>query len=234
MSGDDLAVMELSSFQLEIMTRSPQVAAVLNITPNHLDRHGSMQVYTPAKSASLATPDAGTMPACWAAMIPAPGRWRKWRRVAVWTFGLEAPRKRRAGHVLERRARLPGCGWQRDAACARQLVGSLRGEHNLLNVLAACAIAAAAGLPVEAMRAGVEGFCGVPHRLEFVRHWGGADWYNDFIATAPERAMAAIRVVQRADVLLAGGRDKNLPWEDVRRPGAPAGRPPDLVRRSRR
>ena len=90
----------------------------------------------------------------------------------------------------------------------------LRGEHNLLNVLAACAIAHAAGLPVEAMRSGVEGFSGVPHRLEFVRSWGGADWYNDSIATAPERSMAAIRSFDEPLVLLAGGRDKNLPWDD--------------------
>jgi UDP-N-acetylmuramoylalanine--D-glutamate ligase len=91
---------------------------------------------------------------------------------------------------------------------------ALRGAHNLLNVMAACAIAAAAGLPVEAMRTGIKGFAGAPHRLEFVRCWGGADWYNDSIATAPERAMAAIRSFEEPLVLLAGGRDKNLPWED--------------------
>jgi UDP-N-acetylmuramoylalanine--D-glutamate ligase len=90
----------------------------------------------------------------------------------------------------------------------------LRGEHNLLNVLAACAIAAAAGLPAEAMRAGVEGFHGVPHRLEFVRDWGGAAWFNDSIATAPERSMAAIHSFHEPLVLLAGGRDKKLPWEE--------------------
>jgi UDP-N-acetylmuramoylalanine--D-glutamate ligase len=90
----------------------------------------------------------------------------------------------------------------------------LRGQHNLLNVLAACAIAYAAGLPGEAMQAGVQGFSGVPHRLEFVRIWGGASWYNDSIATAPERSMAAIRSFEEPLVLLAGGRDKNLPWDD--------------------
>jgi UDP-N-acetylmuramoylalanine--D-glutamate ligase len=90
----------------------------------------------------------------------------------------------------------------------------LRGEHNLLNVLAACAVAMGAGLPVEAMRVGVNGFEGAPHRLEFVRSWGGADWYNDSIATAPERAMAAIRSFDEPLVLLAGGRDKDLPWDE--------------------
>jgi UDP-N-acetylmuramoylalanine--D-glutamate ligase len=90
----------------------------------------------------------------------------------------------------------------------------LRGEHNLLNVLAACAIGKAAGFSKQALQAGIEGFEGVAHRLEFVRRWGEADWYNDSIATAPERAMAAIRSFAEPLILLAGGRDKNLPWED--------------------
>jgi UDP-N-acetylmuramoylalanine--D-glutamate ligase len=64
------------------------------------------------------------------------------------------------------------------------------------------------------MRSGLDGFTGVPHRLEFVRRWGGADWYNDSIATAPERSMAAIRSFDEPLVLLVGGRDKDLPWED--------------------
>jgi UDP-N-acetylmuramoylalanine--D-glutamate ligase len=90
----------------------------------------------------------------------------------------------------------------------------LRGEHNLLNVLAACAIGAVAGFSPQAMEKAVDSFFGVPHRLEFVRRWGGADWYNDSIATAPERTMAAINSFEEPLVLLAGGRDKDLPWED--------------------
>jgi UDP-N-acetylmuramoylalanine--D-glutamate ligase len=84
----------------------------------------------------------------------------------------------------------------------------------VLNILAACAIAYAAGLPNSAMAAGIEGFEGVAHRLEFVRDWHGAAWYNDSIATAPERSMAAIRSFNEPLVLLAGGRDKKLPWDD--------------------
>jgi UDP-N-acetylmuramoylalanine--D-glutamate ligase len=95
----------------------------------------------------------------------------------------------------------------------------LRGDHNLLNVLAACAITAAVSstapqLPLDAMRAAIESFPGVPHRLEWVRNWNGAAWYNDSIATAPERAMADIRSFAEPLVLLAGGRDKHLPWAD--------------------
>ena len=91
----------------------------------------------------------------------------------------------------------------------------LRGAHNLLNVLAACAISVAAGFPPSAMQAGVDGFGGVAHRLEFVRTLRGASWYNDSIATAPERTLADIRSFQEPIILLLGGRDKNLSWETL-------------------
>jgi UDP-N-acetylmuramoylalanine--D-glutamate ligase len=90
----------------------------------------------------------------------------------------------------------------------------LRGEHNLLNVLAACSAAATVDLPVAAMAEGIAEFRGVPHRLEFVRRVRGADWYNDSIATTPERSLAAIRSFEEPLVLLAGGRDKDLDWTE--------------------
>ena len=89
----------------------------------------------------------------------------------------------------------------------------LRGDHNVMNYLAAFAIGHAAGLPLDAMLAAAEDFRGVPHRLEFVREWNGAQWYNDSIATAPERTMAAIQSFTEPIVLLLGGRDKDLPWQ---------------------
>jgi UDP-N-acetylmuramoylalanine--D-glutamate ligase len=90
----------------------------------------------------------------------------------------------------------------------------LKGKHNLFNLSAACALAYAADLPIEGLRKGLVGFSGVPHRLEYVRSWGSADWYNDSIATAPERVIAAILSFDEPLVLLAGGRDKDLPWSE--------------------
>ena len=232
MQADDLAVMELSSFQLEIMSLSPQVGAVLNVTPNHLDRHASMKAYAEAKARILdfqSPVDTAVLgrddPGAWALRDRVRGR--------LLSFGLSEPPPGQAGTFLQGdtlylRLSVKDQGiWDKGAGqeplspvplslvplMSRQDI-LLRGEHNLVNVLAACAIATAAGLPAEAMRAGVEGFRGVPHRLEFVRSWGGADWYNDSIATAPERAMAAIRSFDEPLVLLAGGRDKDLPWQD--------------------
>ena len=206
----DLVVIELSSFQLELMTISPHIAAILNITPNHLDRHGTMEAYAAAKRRILEfqTPDdtavLGTEdPAGWELRQVARGR--------VLVFGWSPTAGYEGAHLEgeEIRLRLEG---RESAVCSVEAV-NLRGRHNLLNVLAACAIGAAGGLPLEALEAGIRAFTGLPHRLELVRRVRDVDWYNDSIATAPERVMAAIDAFDRPLVLLAGGRDKDLPWE---------------------
>jgi UDP-N-acetylmuramoylalanine--D-glutamate ligase len=89
----------------------------------------------------------------------------------------------------------------------------LLGHHNLLNVLAASALAGLADVPLEAIRNVATTFSGVEHRLELVRNVNDARWYNDSIATAPERSLAAMRSFEDPIVLLAGGRDKDLPWD---------------------
>jgi len=214
MQAGDLAIVELSSFQLELMTRSPQVAAILNLTPNHIDRHGSMQAYVSAKARALDFQSPGDV-----AILGRddPGAWNLMGRVkgGLVSFGLRTRIESPGTFLRDGQVTLVGDQAEMDLFPASLV--RLRGEHNLQNVLAACAIAAAAGLPVAAMRAGVELFEGVPHRLEFVRTWRGSHWYNDSIATAPERAMAAIHSFEEPLVLLAGGRDKDLPWEDFAR-----------------
>ena len=87
----------------------------------------------------------------------------------------------------------------------------------MMNVLAASAIATAAGFPQTSIMTGVKELTGVDHRLEFIRKYKGADWYNDSIATAPERSIAAINTFQAPLVLHAGRRDKDLPWNDFAR-----------------
>lgn len=211
MSEEDIAVMELSSFQLELMTTSPDVAAILNLTPNHLDRHGTMKAYSSAKSNILAFQNSDDV-----AVLGSddPGAWnlRRLVRGQLHAFGIESVSSVPGSYVEDRRIVL------RTAQSVKSIMFqediTLRGEHNLQNVLAACAIGSAVNLPLEAMRAATQEFEGVPHRLEFVRSWGGADWYNDSIATAPERSMAAIRSFDEPLILLAGGRDKDLPWDD--------------------
>jgi UDP-N-acetylmuramoylalanine--D-glutamate ligase len=98
--------------------------------------------------------------------------------------------------------------------CQREAI-RLRGDHNVQNTLAACAITGAASIPVEAMRAAIADFTGVEHRLETVAVRDGVTWVNDSIATAPERVIAALRSYEVPLVLLAGGRDKHLPWDEM-------------------
>lgn len=210
---DDLVILELSSFQLELMTVSPQVAAVLNITPNHLDRHGNMEAYRHAKSQILIhqkSDDIAVLnredPGAWDLLDQTQGE--------LVTFGIKQPPTGINGTFVKR------------DHIAIQIEGSqiklfptdwikLRGQHNLYNVLAACGIAAGTSIALPAIQSAVEEFNGVAHRLEFVRNWHGADWYNDSIATAPERSIAAIKSFSNPIILLVGGRDKNLPWENL-------------------
>jgi UDP-N-acetylmuramoylalanine--D-glutamate ligase len=215
MSPDDVAIVELSSFQLELVTRSPQIAAILNITPNHLDRHLTMEAYTSAKAKILDYQDAQDVAVLGrddpgaAAMA---GRVRG-RQVS---FGFTpVPSTAQGTRIADGHLLWQEPGRQEKLLCLEDI--QLRGEHNQLNVLAACAIACTLELPVQAMQPAVRAFRGVPHRLEYVRTWKGARWYNDSIATAPERAIAAIKAFSEPLVLLAGGRDKNLPWTSFAR-----------------
>jgi UDP-N-acetylmuramoylalanine--D-glutamate ligase len=205
---DDLVVMELSSFQLEILSQSPCMAAVLNLTPNHLDRHKTMERYAAAKArileyqtetgiAVLGRDDAGA----WSLRDRVRGRLRLFSAEAIVEPGAFV----RDGRITVRNEK------EEAAVCPIGEV-RLRGGHNLLNLLAALALADAAEVSIPAMAEIARTFAGVEHRLELVRELNGVQWYDDSIATAPERMMAALRAFSEPIVLLVGGRDKDLPW----------------------
>jgi UDP-N-acetylmuramoylalanine--D-glutamate ligase len=210
MQKDDLAVLELSSFQLELVCRDPQVAAILNLAPNHLDRHHTMEAYREAKARILdfqSADDAAVLGWDSEETRSLGGRARGKR-----SFFSAGPKAWNGdGAFLDGGWIVFECDGKRQPVTPRETV-LLRGEHNFANAVAACAIGAAAGFPAAVLAKGIEGFRGVAHRLEFVARKRGADWYNDSIATAPERAIAAIRAFEEPIVLLAGGRDKKLPW----------------------
>lgn len=209
MAPDDVVVQELSSFQLEIWEQSPPIAAVLNITPNHLDRHKTMAAYTEAKAnilryqspedtAVLSADDSGARKL----QNLAPGRVRFFSLQAEVADGAFI----REGKIWLRNGR-------ETAVCHVEAV-PLRGQHNLLNVLAAVTLADTAGIAVEAMEQAVRTFRGVEHRLERVRTLDGVTYINDSIATAPERALAALAAYDEPVILLAGGQDKDMEWDE--------------------
>ncbi|MBO9361160.1 MAG: UDP-N-acetylmuramoyl-L-alanine--D-glutamate ligase [Thermoflexus sp.] len=208
---EDRVVLELSSFQLEIMTVSPRVAAVLNITPNHLDRHETMEAYIAAKQRILDFQDVEDVavlgyddPNARALAAAVRGRLRffsREREVARGSF-------LREGTLF---LRLGSEAWP---ICRADEV-RLRGRHNLWNVLAAAVVAGTLGADISAIREAALTFSGVPHRLEQVREVRGVCYVNDSIATTPERVRVALEAFEEPIVLLAGGRDKGLPWEET-------------------
>lgn len=204
---DDWVVLELSSFQLETLPYSPPVAAILNITPNHLDRHASMEAYTAAKVNLVRHQKAGDR-----AVLNADDRGSSAVATVeppIW-FSLERPV--RGAHVDAGRVVI-SVGSHPEEVCSLDDI-RLRGRHNLANVAAAVAIAFAAGIPVPAMLEAIRRFTGVPHRLEVVAELDGVTYVNDSIATSPERAIAALRAFDQPVVLIAGGRNKRLPLEE--------------------
>jgi UDP-N-acetylmuramoylalanine--D-glutamate ligase len=213
MKADDIAILELSSFQLEQMTISPNIAVILNITPNHLDRHGTMEAYTAAKAHILAFQSKDDT-----AILghDDKGAWNLRNKVngKLFTFSMNNLDEGLNGVYLQDGMLNLRDGNEETPLIPREKI-LLRGDHNVMNVLAAFAIGHAAGFPMDAMLAAVDGFRGVPHRLELIRELNGVRWYNDSMASAPERSMAAIHSFDEPIVLLLGGRDKDLPWEDL-------------------
>jgi UDP-N-acetylmuramoylalanine--D-glutamate ligase len=207
----DLVVMELSSFQLEVMTRSPEIVAVLNVTPNHLDRHKTMERYAGAKARILQYQSGGGT-----AVLGRDdeGAWSMRSQVRGRLSLFSAKTRVERGAFVDRGGIRLRTGDRESVICSLDEV-CLRGDHNVLNVLAAAALADAANLSHASVAQVARTFAGVEHRLELIRVINDVEWYDDSIATAPERMIAALRSLDRPIVLLAGGRDKNLPWSDA-------------------
>lgn len=210
-SAEDWAVLEVSHTQLQLTTRSPHVACVTNVTPNHLDQF-TWEAYVDLKRNHV----------------------RHQRPGDVAVLNLDNPITRAfatdtaaAAHFFSLEGDLPGDGaflragavvWRgqgRETAVLPAAEIPLRGRHNVENVLAATAVAGAAGIPMTAVAAAVRAFRPVAHRLEPVGTVNGVTYVNDSIATAPERTLAGMRSFSEPLVLLLGGRDKHLPLEEL-------------------
>jgi UDP-N-acetylmuramoylalanine--D-glutamate ligase len=221
---DDRVALELSSFQLELVTVSPEVAAVLNVTPNHLDRHKTMAAYVAAKRKILAFQGAEDVallsmddPGAWALASDVRGRLAFFTERDVGGGEEPAGDGGMASGAYLRDEVVTVCLAGREHAICRVDEIKLLGRHNVLNLLAACVLAGLVGVPPHAMREVATTFTGVAHRLQLVRVRKGVRFYDDSIATAPERTAAALRVFEDPIILLAGGRDKALPWEEMAR-----------------
>lgn len=213
-SDSTVTVAEVSSFQLEtIEAFRPDVGVFLNLTPDHIDRHGSFEEYARAKQRlfeNMLDRDAAVLNADdpeVARRGPAHGQvfwFSRQKRLAAGTFVRgEQILFRREGseEVLMRRADIP-----------------LRGEHNLENVLAASTAAILAGAPVGAIGAAVHTFPGVEHRLEYVAEIRGVAFYNDSKATNVDATLKAIEAFPGSLFVILGGKDKGSPYAPLREP----------------
>lgn len=213
-SPETILVVELSSFQLEgIQNFRPHVAVLLNITPNHLDRHVSFSAYVQAKARILSNLRAGDCAVLNAddsnVMSLAPSI-----NLAQKIF-FSRRHDLRAGVFLAN-----GCVCYRVGHLERALLElrdvRLRGGFNLENILAACAAACLLGTDFDALSRAVRAFEGVEHRLEFVRQIRGVEFYNDSKATSVDAAAKALSTFARGVHLILGGKDKGAPYAPIR------------------
>lgn len=213
-TADARVVLELSSFQLDRLTDlkwSPQTAVITNFAPNHLDIHGSLQAYRRAKRQILAHQGARDV-AVLNGDDPEVRQWSGGGRRIVFSAQPAS-----AAHVYldegEIRHRI---GRSEKTVCPAGAV-ALPGRHNLSNALAASAAALSSGVAEADIAAVLSTFKGVPHRLERVAEIRGVAYYNDSIATSPDRTHVALSALPPGVVLIAGGYDKGLTFDALGR-----------------
>jgi UDP-N-acetylmuramoylalanine--D-glutamate ligase len=201
------SVLEVSSFQLESTVEfHPAIAVILNITPDHLDRHGSFENYALAKERIFAAQNASDCVVL-NADNPRAAQAAVRSRASVHWFSLEHPVEQGAwvheGNVVYRKA---------PNAAVEQIIPltkiPLKGEHNVENVLAAVCAARLADVPGAAIAAAIEKFQAVEHRLEFVATINGVDYYNDSKATNVDATEKAVTAFSGGIHLILGGKDK--------------------------
>lgn len=201
MQKDDYAVVELSSFQLMDMTRSPERAVVTNLAPNHLDIHKDMEEYVDAKKNIFRFQNESGL-----LVLNADNA-----ITAAFTGNGET-------HFFSRQAQT-NCVWAQGGAIYRRGEKILNtddilipGVHNVENYMAA--IAAVDGLVSDEVICQVaKNFGGVEHRIELVRVKDGVKFYNDSIASSPSRTIAGLRSFRQKVILIAGGYDKHIPYD---------------------
>jgi UDP-N-acetylmuramoylalanine--D-glutamate ligase len=213
-TDDSMIVAELSSFQLEAIDQfHPQVAVLLNITANHLDRHPDLEAYARAKARIFRNQRAAD---CAVLNVDDPEAAKLIPTVAsrkiLFSRRRELPEGvfQASGSIVYRTGHL-----ERVIMPCREV--RLKGEFNLEDVLAATAASLAVGADFEAIRAAVQTFKGVEHRLEFVRELSGVDFYNNSKATSVAATENSLQAFAQGVHLIMGGKDKGAPYEPIKK-----------------
>lgn len=210
---EDRVLLELSSFQLEGLRQSPRGALITNIAQNHLDVHHTMESYIRAKQNIYRYQHPRDFlvlnyddPVTRGMAFDAPGE--------VYFFSLISKVPRGAYLAGNDLIYIDGVG---QFAFAKRSELALPGQHNVANFLAAAILSYVAGASFDAIRKVGTNFAGVPHRLEFIAEIQGVRYYNDSIATTPDRTLAALHSFTAPLILIAGGSDKQLSFVELGR-----------------
>ena len=210
MTEDSVAVAEMSSFQLEtIHTFRPRVSAILNITPDHLNRHHTMENYIQAKE-DIAKNQTEEDTCVLNYEDEETRRFGENLKAKVLYFSSQ--RKLEKGIYLEDGNIVYKDGEPVVLCHVSEL--KLLGTHNYENVMAASAMAAAYGVPMDIIRKTIKAFAGVEHRIEFVCEKNGVAFYNDSKGTNPDAAIKGIQAMNRPTLLIGGGYDKESTYEE--------------------
>ncbi len=211
---NDVLVAEVSSFQLETVGLfHPRAAALLNITPDHLDRHGTMEVYAAHKERlflNMGPEDTAVLnldDPLVARMAPSIRA-----KVAWFSMQREVPQ----GAMLRGAALVLRNNGQDIPLCAANEL-RIPGMHNVQNALAASAVAAAMGVSPDSIAVALREFRGVEHRIEFTEEIEGITFLNDSKGTNPDSTVKAVEALRTPAVLIAGGYDKHVPFDDMAR-----------------
>ena len=213
MTESSVTVLEVSSFQLEtIMDFRPEVSAILNITPDHLDRHGTMEEYIQIKEGitlNQTEKDAVVLnyddP-----ILREFGEREDLKPQVIWFSSRE---KLKDGLCMDGDA-IVWCQNGRQTTLVDVHEMQLLGQHNYENAMAAAAIGLRMGVPVSKITKVLKEFKPVEHRIEFVRERTGVRYYNDSKGTNPDAAIRALRAMPGPTLLIAGGYDKNSTYDE--------------------
>ena len=208
---EDFVVAELSSFQLISMRKSPDVAVVTNVAPNHLDVHKDMDEYVEAKKNVLMHQNAFSRTVLNRDNEITAG-FAKYVRGQSLGFSMERPVKNGAWLSNDGMIHMSYRGI--DVPIMHRNDITVIGDHNVANYLAA--ISAVWGyVGSDTIKAVAKEFAGVEHRIEFVREINGVKYYNDSIASSPTRTIAGLKAFKQPVILIAGGYDKHIPFEPM-------------------
>ena len=209
LTTNTIVVYELSSYQLEYIQKSPQIAVLLNLFQEHLDHHGSQEAYWQAKLNILLHQQAGDH-FIYHADDPVSNRYIPETALAsqLYTFS-KSPISANGCSIINDQIYFHHDG-KSEMIYSLSEARYLKGDHNVLNMMAAVTVSKILAVENSLIRQEFQNFRGLPHRLEYVGKYNGILFYNDSISTIPEATIAAVKALMDVETLIVGGLDRGV------------------------